>query len=329
MRRWAHQQLRQEKTGKNGGKRPPTVQWLNHDSSPEKHPVRTTLSVLDRARKIVKDAYFGGRRQSVLLSGPPEPTRQKGIRPALLQGKLAPMKTHGIVNKRDFYLPLCALFAVFCQDALAAEFGGYAALTTDYVRRGVTQSDGSPALQLATEVSFENGFYVGMWGSTIDISNGPTRQRDLEVDYYAGYSLDTSDAWRVSAGIVSYNYPGQTGNIDYDYVEYLLGGSFRDRVWLDFAYSPDLYNSGRSTTNIELYAEWPIGDTWAIAGGAGRYDTSALTGSTYLYWQLGVTASLKWADIDLRAFDTDGSVPIVSTPERARSRLVLTVRVPF
>lgn len=239
------------------------------------------------------------------------------------------MKIDKTVNRRAFYFPVCALFVVFCQDALAVDLGGYAALTTDYVKRGVTQSDGDPALQLGTEVGFENGFYMGVWASTIDITNGPSRQRDLEVNYYAGYSLDVSDSWRVSAGAVSYNYPGQTGNVDYDYVEYLLGASFKDRVWLDFAYSPDLYHSGHSTTNVELYAEWPVGGIWTIGGGAGQYDTSELTGTSYLYWQLGVTVSLNWADIDLRVHDTDGWVPIVSSPERAKSRLAVTLRIPF
>mgnify|MGYP001821557194 FL=1 len=239
------------------------------------------------------------------------------------------MKIHRIVNKRVFCLPICASLVACSHDALAADLNSYAVLTTDYVKRGVTQSEGDPALQLGTEVGFENGFYMGVWASTIDVANGPSRQRDLEVNYYAGYSLDATDSWRVSAGAVSYNYPGQTGNVDYDYVEYLLGASFKDRVWLDLAYSPDLYKTGYSTTNVELYAEWPVGGIWAIGGGVGRYDTSELTGRSYVYWQLGVTASLKWADIDLRAHDTDGWVPIISTPERAKARLALTMRIPF
>ena len=239
------------------------------------------------------------------------------------------MKTHRIVNKRAICLPVYALFVVFCSDALAADFGGYAALTSDYVRRGVTQSNGDPALQLGAEVGFESGFYMGAWASTIDISNGPSRQRDLEVNYYAGFSLDASDSWRISAGAVSYNFPGQTGNVDYDYVEYLLGGSFKDRVWLDVAYSPDLYKTGYSTTNVDLYAEWPVGNIWAIGGGVGYYDTSNLTGRSYYYWQLGVTAYLGWVNIDLRAHATDDWVPIISTPDRADSRVALTLQIPF
>lgn len=224
---------------------------------------------------------------------------------------------------------LVTLLLLTGQQCLAAEFGGYLALATDYVKRGVSQTDGDGALQLGLELSFENGFYVGSWGSTVDISNGPTRQRDLELNYYLGRTFDLSDRWQISASVVAYDYPGQTGNFNYDYVEYSLGGSFDDRVWLDVAYSPDLYHSGYSTTNIDLYAEFPLNSVWAFGGGAGHYDTSSLTGSSYLYWQLGVTATLKWAAIDLRVHDSSTWVPIISTPDNAQARLVLKIQIPF
>jgi uncharacterized protein (TIGR02001 family) len=211
----------------------------------------------------------------------------------------------------------------------AAEFSGYATLKSDYVRRGITQSDGNPAFQLGADVNFENGLFVGLWGSTVDITNGPSRKRNVEVDYYAGYVIDVSESWQFSAGVVAYTYPGQTGNVDYDYEEYSLGGNYEDRIWLEVAYSPDLYNTGLSSTNIDLYAEWPINRVLAIGGGAGYYDTSNLTGRTYRYWQLGVTASLRSVDIDLRVHDIDTWVPILTTPDQAKSRIALTLQIPF
>jgi uncharacterized protein (TIGR02001 family) len=221
------------------------------------------------------------------------------------------------------------LLLICSQSTLAADFGGYVALTTDYVKRGVTQSDGDPALQLGAEFSFDSGFYLGAWGSTVDINNGPTRQRDQEVNYYAGYVLSATDSLRFFATAVTYVYPGQMGNVDYNYQEYSLTGNFDDRVWLEFAYSPDLYHTGYSSTNIDLYAEWPINRNWAIGVGAGQYDTSDLTGESYQYWQLGITRSFRWADIDLRFHDTDSWVPIISSPDRAKSRVVLTIQIPF
>lgn len=64
------------------------------------------------------------------------------------------------------------LVLLVSQHSPAADFGGYVTLTTDYVKRGVTQSDSNPALQLAAEVGFDNGLFLGVWSSTVDIDNG-------------------------------------------------------------------------------------------------------------------------------------------------------------
>ena len=53
------------------------------------------------------------------------------------------------------------------------------------------------------EVVFDSGIYAGIWGSTIDISNGPNIQRDTEVTYYLGYSHDTGSAWTFGASVIT------------------------------------------------------------------------------------------------------------------------------
>lgn len=213
--------------------------------------------------------------------------------------------------------------------ATAADFTGYVAITSDYVRRGVTQSDGDPAIQLGFDLAATNGFFGGVWGSTVEIDNGPSRRRDNEVNYYVGYAHDVSDVWRITGNAVAYRYPGQIGNVDYNYMEYSAGISFDDRFWVEYSYSPDLYNTGLSSTNIDLYNEWPVNSAWAIGGGGGYYDTSKLTGNAYWYWHVGATGSFKYVDIDIRLHDTSRWVRIISTPDRAQGRFALTVRFPF
>lgn len=237
---------------------------------------------------------------------------------------------HGGMRRTAGTLPgLLAILVVASASAAANELTGYVAVTSDYVKRGVTQSDSDPALQLGIDLSFASGFYIGAWGSTMDFDNGPSRRRDSEVNYYAGYAYDVSDVWRLSGSIVAYRYPGQTGNVDYDYQEFSVGVSFDDRLWLEYSYSPDLYNTNLSSENVDLYAEWPVNRTWAIGGGGGYYDTSNLTGSAYWYWQLGATTSFKILDIDFRFHDTNRWVPVISAPDRADARVVLTIRIPF
>lgn len=210
-----------------------------------------------------------------------------------------------------------------------AEIGGYVSLTSDYVRRGVTQSDGDPALQVGGDLRFDSGFFLGAWASTVDISRSPDRERDLEVDYYAGYALDASERWQFTAMVVLYTYPGQTGPIDYDYEEYSITSNYNDRLWIEYSYSPDLYHSNRSAQNIDVYAEWPLNSRWSIGLGAGHYDTSDLNDSQYTYWQIGITRAFAWADLDFRYHDTDTAVPFVSSPRWADSRVAITLQIPF
>jgi len=213
--------------------------------------------------------------------------------------------------------------------APAAEVSGYAVLTTDYVFRGVSHSDSHGAVQLGGDVSFDSGLYFGVWGSTVDISNGPGQQRDFQLDYYLGYGLDISSKWSVGANIVSYNFPGSEGQFDYDYFEVSLTSNYNDRVWLEYSYSPDLFHSGYAAQNFELYTEWQTGGELTLGAGAGFYDVSKLSRSDYSHWQLGVTRPFGVVDVDLRYFDTSDWVPIVSTPERADERIVLSVRIQF
>lgn len=211
----------------------------------------------------------------------------------------------------------------------AAEFSGYLTLTTDYVWRGVTQSDGDPAAQLGGEVSFQSGVYAGLWGSTIDIDNGPDRQRDAEVIYYLGYGFDVSSHWTLGANAVVYTYPGQTGSIDYNYEEYAVSVNYDDRVWLEYAYSPEYYGFDIESHNVEVITEWPAGEYLVVGAAVGYFDFSDFLDDSYAYWDLGVTWPINRFSIDLRYHDTSGPVLIVSTPDRSDERVVLSLRVAF
>ena len=185
--------------------------------------------------------------------------------------------------------PVLLFAALSAATSAAAEFTGYAVLTTDYVFRGVSFSDGHAAAQLGGDVAFDTGIYLGAWASTVDLTSEFGSQRDLQIDYYLGYGLDLTNKWSVGANVVSYNFPGAEGRFDYDYFEYSLAINYNDRVWFEYSFSPDIFNSHYSTQNFELYTEWQLGSELTLGVGAGFYDVSNLTGSDYSYWQFGVT----------------------------------------
>ncbi len=63
------------------------------------------------------------------------------------------------------------------------------ALTTDYVWRGISQTNNDPAIQGQFDLSHESGFYIGAWASNVEFADGS--KTSLELDAYAGFSRET------------------------------------------------------------------------------------------------------------------------------------------
>ncbi len=61
------------------------------------------------------------------------------------------------------------------------------ALTTDYVWRGVSQTNNEPAVQGSFDVAHESGAYIGVWASSFEFET----QASMELDVYAGFSRET------------------------------------------------------------------------------------------------------------------------------------------
>lgn len=81
--------------------------------------------------------------------------------------------------------------------------------TSEYVFRGVTLA--GDAIQPGIEATFGN-FTTGAWFSTpID---DPTNAYADELDLYAGYSFDLSDAVSADVGATLYHYPQSGGLFD-------------------------------------------------------------------------------------------------------------------
>ena len=234
-------------------------------------------------------------------------------------------------SRRTGITRFVAAFVIFGLglQATAAELTGYVVLSSDYVQRGVSYSDDDPVLQLGGDVLFQSGFFLGAWGSTLDVAGNNGSQRDFEVRYYVGYGHELADDWAIAANAVLYTYPGSGGSFDYDYEEYSLALNFRDRYWLDYAVAPDFYGTGRSTWSLAMLGEWPLPNKFRLSAGIGHHDLSDLSGSTYRYWQFGISRLINRIDLDLRYHGASDWVPVFSTAERTDDRVVLGIRLQF
>ena len=89
---------------------------------------------------------------------------------------------------------------------------------SDYMFRGVSQSDDHPALQLGADYSFASGFYVGVWGSNVDFGDST----DAEIDTFIGWNGDVADGVNLDVMLNRYNYVNEPSDVDYAYNE-LIG----------------------------------------------------------------------------------------------------------
>lgn len=117
-------------------------------------------------------------------------------------------------------------FPVNAEDySIPGEFSGNVGFVSDYVFRGITQSDENPALQGGFDYEHDMGVYLGVWGSSVDFNDNS--EASFEVDFYGGYRGEV-DGFSYDLGAIYYVYPGADSALDYDYYELMasLGYDF-------------------------------------------------------------------------------------------------------
>ena len=90
----------------------------------------------------------------------------------------------------------------------AATFESNVALSSEYMWRGMTQTDGQAAISGGFDISGESGAYFGVWGSNVEYGDDAT----MELDYYLGYAGETEGGLSYDIGYLLYDFPGA----DYD-----------------------------------------------------------------------------------------------------------------
>ena len=126
----------------------------------------------------------------------------------------------------------------FAIDGLSAN----AAVTTDYVFRGISQSGADPAVQAGLDYNIgKTGLSVGTWASSINFGDNTP----MEWDLYGGYSHSFGDKFALSVGAIHYTYPSSPHNVNYNWYEGWGGASYNFgflSISAKVFYSPDYVN---------------------------------------------------------------------------------------
>lgn len=83
-------------------------------------------------------------------------------------------------------------------------------VVSNYIYRGLIQTWGEPALQGGVDYAHADGWYAGLWGSTV--SDKQFAGGGTELDYYFGYNGKINEDWGWTAGFLGWHYPGANFN---------------------------------------------------------------------------------------------------------------------
>jgi uncharacterized protein (TIGR02001 family) len=197
-------------------------------------------------------------------------------------------------------LTIGAMAMSLATTAVAAEVSGNIALGTDYKFRGISQSDGE-AISGGFDVAFDNGFYVGTWGSSIeDWGNG------LELDYYAGYGGAFNEAVSFDVGLLAYTYPNEdSGDLDYNEIYGSIGVA---DFTFGFAYSDDYFAGTGDFTYLYVDYSYALSESYSLdlhLADNSIDDEEAFGTPDYLDYSIGVSTSFEGLDLSLSYIDTD------------------------
>ncbi|MFH1044904.1 MAG: TorF family putative porin [Pseudomonadota bacterium] len=190
-----------------------------------------------------------------------------------------------------FSLPI----TVSAQTAPAAEpappytFTGNFGIFSQYIFRGLTQTNRNPAVQGGFDYTHSSGLYAGTWLSNISwLTDSPAvsgySSAPMEWDFYGGYrgTFGKSD-FGYDVGLLQYYYPGThsttlaPGTVKADTLEaYGLVGW----KWLSAKYSYGLDTktfgvpNSRGTSYLDLSANYPLTEklTFQAHYGKQKYD---------------------------------------------------------
>lgn len=211
-------------------------------------------------------------------------------------------------------------------------FTGNLAVTSNYVFRGLTQTDGKPAIQGEFDLALGNGFYLGTWLSNVSwytdqnaaIASAPvalaspgsvgapynpfrSNSAHLEWDFYGGYKNTFATDWSYDLGIIEYYYPGVYDNLGAyrrpDTTEIYAALGYK---WISFKFSKAIsaytfgVNESKGASYIDLSALVPIRDTGfkvLVHVGRQEYPASANRG----YWGMsgGDNSYFSYSDTKL------------------------------
>ena len=206
--------------------------------------------------------------------------------------------------------------SVFAEEHSPHSLSANVTLTSDYVYRGITQTNEDPALQGGFDYSHASGFYLGVWASSLEFNGGTSDAPSIEIDIYGGMSGEFQNGLGWDVGALYYYYPEQNEDVDgdYDFLElygslsYTWDTEYQPTADIGVAYSPDFY--GEEDTGIWVHGGLGFSipdmiDPYVQVGYQDVEGDPSADGFDYTYYAIGVSKTIDILTFDLSWHDAD------------------------
>lgn len=220
-------------------------------------------------------------------------------------------------------IAVAAVLAALTAGSASAQDASFAfnvAGTTDYVFRGISQTNQDPALQAGVDATV-GSFYAGAWASNVDFGD----DTNYEIDLYAGLRSEIS-GFATDIGVVSYLYVNEPTGASYNFTEAKVAVSRAIgpvTAGAALFYSPDFFGADERATYVEVNAAYAVTDKLTVSGAVGEQFLDVT--DDYLTYNIGAAYALTPNLVaDVRYHDTD-----YDTGGIVNDRVVGTIKVLF
>jgi uncharacterized protein (TIGR02001 family) len=213
-------------------------------------------------------------------------------------------------------------------NAHAAQFNGNATLTTDYVWRGSTQTQGDPAVQAGFKAASDSGFYASIWGSNVEFA--PETHASSEMDFTVGWGRSLNDDWALDVNVLRYQYPSTT--VDLNWTELNSTVTYKGNYWLSVGYSNEALGYDESGVYTQVGAKFPVNDKVRFEAAVAHYflNDNVVAENGYSHGQLSAIWAFKAPfEARLTAHATDSNAKHIFGDDFAGSRIEAAVQASF
>lgn len=209
---------------------------------------------------------------------------------------------------KSILLATALVLAPQFASAQDGETSFYVGAVSDYVWRGVSQSDENPSAYLGVDYT-KGSLYLGAWAGTVDWAL-PTENVSLETDLYASYKPSLGPV-ALEFGVLGYLYPEAS---ELNVWEGKAAATFAAKSGVSVTgalyYSPEVGKDGPSSIYSEASIAVPLAVktgpfSLSLGGAVGYYDYDGIF-EDYTNYKVSLTAATEkgWA-IEVGYTDTD------------------------